>query len=249
MEKISSELIQIQEDIQRLKKEADEILNSADLVELTMQYSNKYLSNPEIKRARKEAYDLYQNKYEYKEALDEAYTNKLKEYTVSFYKLQEMVETTVDLEALDRHEFIIKSEFDDGLRIIRKKINKITSDIETEHRRVCDDLNQDPEKKLLLENHRVHGWSLRLTRNEAGCIRNKKQYQEISTQKNGVYFTTSTLMDLRREYDQQAANYTRKQGSLVAEVVQVAASYVPVLEQLATILAHLDVIISLAHVS
>ena len=70
MEKISSELIQIQEDIERLKKEADEILNSADLVELTMQYSNKYLSNPEIKRARKEAYDLYQNKYEYKEALD-----------------------------------------------------------------------------------------------------------------------------------------------------------------------------------
>lgn len=70
MEKISSELIQIQEDIERLKKEADEILNSADLVELTMQYSNKYISNPEIKRARKEAYDLYQNKYEYKEALD-----------------------------------------------------------------------------------------------------------------------------------------------------------------------------------
>ncbi|MBS7552031.1 septation ring formation regulator EzrA, partial [Weissella confusa] len=66
MEKISSELIQIQEDIERLKKEADEILNSADLVELTMQYSNKYISNPEIKRARKEAYDLYQNKYEYK---------------------------------------------------------------------------------------------------------------------------------------------------------------------------------------
>ena len=32
MEKISSELIQIQEDIERLKKEADEILNSADLV-------------------------------------------------------------------------------------------------------------------------------------------------------------------------------------------------------------------------
>ena len=33
-------------------------------------FKNKYLSNPEIKRARKEAYDLYQNKYEYKEALD-----------------------------------------------------------------------------------------------------------------------------------------------------------------------------------
>ncbi len=70
LEKISQELIQIQEDIDRLQKEADEILSSADLVELTMQYSNKYLNNAEIKRARKQAYDLYQNKFEYKEALD-----------------------------------------------------------------------------------------------------------------------------------------------------------------------------------
>lgn len=70
LEKISHELIQIQEDIDRLTKEADEIISSADLVELTMQYSNKYLNSNDIKRARKEAYDLYQNKFEYKEALD-----------------------------------------------------------------------------------------------------------------------------------------------------------------------------------
>jgi DNA mismatch repair ATPase MutS len=38
-----------------------------------------------------------------------------------------------------------------------------------------------------------------VTRAEAGTIRNKKQYQECSTQKNGVYFTTSTLQAMRRE--------------------------------------------------
>ena len=70
LEKISQELIQIQEDIDRLQKEADEIINSADLFELTMQYSNKYAGQKEIARARKEAYDLYKNKYAYKEALD-----------------------------------------------------------------------------------------------------------------------------------------------------------------------------------
>jgi len=186
---------------------------------------------------------------QYKGALDESYTNKLKEYTGSFNKLQEMVETTVDLEALDRHEFIIKSEFDDSLRIIRKKLNKLTNDIEAEHKRVCDDLNQDPEKKLLLENHRVHGWSLRLTRNEAGCIRNKKQYQEISTQKNGVYFTTTALATMRREFDQLSENYNRTQSGLVSEVVGVAASYTPVIERLASVLAHLDVIVAFAHAS
>ena len=186
---------------------------------------------------------------QYKDPLDAEYTSKLTDYSNSLAKLQEMVETTVDLDALDHHEFIIKPEFDDSLRIIRKKLDKLKYDMDVEHRKVGNDLNQDTEKKLFLENHRVHGWCFRLTRNEAGCIRNKKQYQECSTQKNGVYFTTTTMQTMRREFDQLSENYNRTQSGLVSEVVNVAASYCPVIERLAGVLAHLDVIVSFAHVS
>ncbi|KAL8928454.1 MAG: hypothetical protein Q9208_001687 [Pyrenodesmia sp. 3 TL-2023] len=185
----------------------------------------------------------------YKDPLDAEYTTKITQYSNSLAKLQEMVETTVDLDALDHHEFIIKPEFDESLRIIRKKLDKLKYDMEVEHQKVGNDLNQDMEKKLFLENHRVHGWCLRLTRTEAGCIRNKKQYQECSTQKNGVYFTTAHLATLRREHDQLSQNYNRTQSGLVSEVVGVASSYCPVLESLAATLAHLDVIVSFAHVS
>ncbi|KAL8841324.1 MAG: hypothetical protein Q9170_000954 [Blastenia crenularia] len=185
----------------------------------------------------------------YKDPLDAEYTSNLIKYSNSLAKLQEMVESTVDLDALDRHEFIIKPEFDDSLRIISKRLEKLKYDMEVEHRKVGNDLNQDTEKKLFLENHRVHGWCFRLTRTEAACIRNKKQYQECSTQKNGVYFTTSTMQDLRREHDQLSSTYNRTQTGLVSEVVAVAASYCPVLENLAATLAHLDVIVSFAHVS
>ncbi|ETN45371.1 DNA mismatch repair protein msh-2 [Cyphellophora europaea CBS 101466] len=186
---------------------------------------------------------------QYQVPLEHMYTSKLKNLSSSLGKLAEMVETTVDLDALDRHEFIIKPEFDESLRIIRKKLDKVQSDMAAEHRRAGSDLDQELDKKLFLENHRVHGFCFRLTRTEASCIRNKSAYKEISTQKNGVYFTTTTLMDLRRDYDQYSSTYNRKQSSLVSEVVQVAASYIPVLEQLAAIVAHLDVIVSLAHVS
>jgi DNA mismatch repair protein MSH2 len=186
---------------------------------------------------------------QYKDPLDAEYTSKLHEFSDSFAKLQEMVETTVDLEALDNHEFIIKPEFDESLRTIRKRLDKLKRDMESEHTNVGEDLNQDTEKKLFLENHRVHGWCFRLTRNEAGCIRNKKQYQECSTQKNGVYFTTSNLQKMRREFDQLSENYNRTQSGLVSEVVSVASSYTPVLEKLAAVLAHLDVIVAFAHVS
>ncbi|XP_014561249.1 hypothetical protein COCVIDRAFT_12080 [Bipolaris victoriae FI3] len=186
---------------------------------------------------------------QYKEPLDTEYTEKLRQYTTAFAGLQDMVETTVDLEALDNHEFIIKPEFDESLRTIRKRLDKLKRDMESEHMRVGDDLNQDTEKKLFLENHKVNGWCFRLTRNEAGCIRQKKQYQEISTQKNGVYFTTNTLQEKRREFDQLSENYNRTQAGLVNEVVSVASSYVPVIEKLAAVLAHLDVIVAFAHVS
>ncbi|KXT02100.1 hypothetical protein AC578_6663 [Pseudocercospora eumusae] len=185
----------------------------------------------------------------YKDALDETYTNKLRSYSESFVKLQEMVETTVDLEALENHEFIIKPEFDDTLRVIRKKLDTLRYNIDKEHERVGNDLGLDTEKKLLLENHRVHGWCLRLTRTEASVIRGKKQYPEIATQKNGTYFTTHKLQEMRREFDQLSENYNRTQSGLVNEVVNVAASYCPVIEQLAGVLAHLDVVVSFAHVS
>jgi DNA mismatch repair protein MSH2 len=184
---------------------------------------------------------------QYKDPLDEVYTLKLRECSDSLAKLQEMVETTVDLDALDRHEFIIKPEFDDGLKIIRKRLDKLKYDMEKEHQAVGRDLDQETDKKLFLENHKVHGWCMRLTRNEAGCIRNKSKYQECSTQKNGVFFTTHALQSMRREFDQLSENYNRTQSSLVNEVVSVAASYCPIIEKLAGILAHLDVIVSFAH--
>jgi len=160
-----------------------------------------------------------------------------------------MVETTIDLDALDNHEFIIKPEFDDGLRIIRKKLDRLRSDMDREFADAARDLGQEKDKKIFLENHKVHGWCMRLTRTEAGCIRNQSKYKECSTQKNGVYFTTNTLQGLRREFDQLSQNYNRTQSSLAGEVITVAASYCPVLERLAGILAHLDVIVSFAHCS
>ncbi|KAF7592029.1 MutS-like protein [Aspergillus hancockii] len=186
---------------------------------------------------------------QYQTPLEAEYTSNLRAHSDSLVKLEEMVETTVDLDALENHEFIIKPEFDESLRVIRRKLDKLRHDMNVEHRRVGRDLDQEIDKKLFLENHRVHGWCFRLTRNEAGCIRNKREYQECSTQKNGVFFTTSTMQTFRREHDQLSSNYNRTQTGLVNEVVNVAASYCPVLERLAGVLAHLDVIVSFAHAS
>ncbi|MGO1961746.1 MAG: septation ring formation regulator EzrA [Lactobacillus helveticus] len=87
MEKISNELIQISYDVERLKREADDIINSANLVELTMQYSNKYADKDSIKQAQKKAMQLY-DEYNYKEALDTIATAIEKAEPGSYQRLE-----------------------------------------------------------------------------------------------------------------------------------------------------------------
>jgi DNA mismatch repair ATPase MutS len=97
--------------------------------------------------------------------------------------------------------------------------------LDTEHRKVGANLGQEVDKKLFMENHKTHGWCFRLTRAEAGSIRNQKSYREIATMKNGVYFTTNFLQDLNREFDKATQTYNKTQSGLVDEVVAVASEF------------------------
>lgn len=78
------------------------------------------------------------------------------------------METTVDLESLENHEFKIKPEFNEDLRNISEKIDNLRAAMEVEHRRAGKDLGVEIDKKLFLEDHRVHGWCFRLTRTVCG---------------------------------------------------------------------------------
>lgn len=88
MEKISNELIQISDDVERLKREADDIINCADLVELTLQYSNKYSSNNGMKKAQSKAMELYSKEFNYKDALDTIATALEKVEPGSYQRLE-----------------------------------------------------------------------------------------------------------------------------------------------------------------
>lgn len=185
----------------------------------------------------------------YKRAIEEAYLKELVEYAGGLEKLQEMVETTVDLEALDNHEYIIKPDFDEGLISIREEMDQLREEMNKLHMKAADDLNMDMEKKLKLEQDSKGEWCFRLTRNDAGVLKKKSGYIELSTLKAGCYFTTTKLRHASDRFGKLNKQYNQTQASLVKEVVKIAATYCPVLEKLSTVIAHLDVIVSFAHVS
>lgn len=165
-------------------------------------------------------------------------------------KFKELVETTVDLEAYEEtNEFMIKVEFNEQLSIIRKQLDQLKGDIRKIHLEAADDLGFDPEKKLKLENHHLHGWCMRLTRNDAKSLRQHKKYIELSTVKAGIFFSTRDLKHIAEETSELQKRYEQQQASLVKEIVSITLSYTPVLEKLSIVIAQLDILCSFAQVS
>lgn len=164
--------------------------------------------------------------------------------------LKEMVETTVDLQVYEEcNEYMIKVEFNEELARIREKLDVLRDQISAIHLESAEDLGFDPEKKLKLENHHIHGWCMRLTRNDAKELRKHKQYLELSTVKAGIYFSTKQLKEIASETAVLQKEYERQQSALVKEIVSITLTYSPVLERLSLVLANLDVLCSFAHVS
>ncbi|KAF9134450.1 MutS-like protein, partial [Mortierella sp. 14UC] len=186
---------------------------------------------------------------EHKEIMDAEFTTLFGEYTENLQKLQELVETTIDLDSIDNHEYLIKADFDQGLKVLRKKMETLKLEMQREHERVSVVLNMEVDKKLKMEDHQIHGWGFRLSRNDSSCIRNKSQFQELATQKNGVFFTTTPMRKASSEFKEISQEYERTQSSLAKEVIGIVSTYCPVLEKLNTLVAQLDVLVSFAHVS
>ncbi|KAF7348478.1 DNA mismatch repair protein 2 [Mycena venus] len=208
---------------------------------------------------------------EYSALIEELYLRSLRSFNENLEKYSDMVEHTIDLEELDRHNYVIKPEYDDNLGVIAEKLNETRDGLDKEHKSVGRDLELELDKKLHLENNQTYGYCFRVTKNDAKNVGgNPKKYTELGMVKAGLYFTTKNLRSLAEDYKDYTEKYERAQRTLVKEVVNIAckiilfmfkppvaililnlmtATYTPVLESLDNVIAHLDVILSFAHVS
>jgi hypothetical protein len=60
-----------------------------------------------------------------KELIDEMYLIQLREHDTSLSKYGEMVETTIDLNELDNHNYVIKPDYDQKLLELADKLMKV----------------------------------------------------------------------------------------------------------------------------
>ncbi|EDO16300.1 hypothetical protein Kpol_1053p38 [Vanderwaltozyma polyspora DSM 70294] len=243
---LQTDFLPVVPDIRRITKKLNKNGNLEDILKL-YQFCIKI---PEISKTLESFLEDSQTDENIKTLVKESWLDPMLSYTSPLSKLQEMVETTVDLDAYEEHnEFMIKVEFNEELAKIRQELDMMRDQIHTAHIQASEDLGFDPDKKLKLENHHLHGWCMRLTRNDGKELRKHEKYIELSTVKAGIYFSTSELREVARETSLLQKEYDRQQSALVKEIVNITLTYTPVLEKISIILANLDVICSFAHAS
>jgi DNA mismatch repair protein MSH2 len=121
--------------------------------------------------------------------------------------------------------------------------------IDNESLSIAEDLSLELGKKLKFESGGSYGAHMRLPRAEAGKIRGKSAYIELATQKSGVLFTTKDMKKKSVEFVELSGRYDDAQKGLVRDIVDTTAEYFSVLEPMNDMIAHLDVLVSLAHVA
>ncbi|RHY31344.1 hypothetical protein DYB32_003615 [Aphanomyces invadans] len=178
------------------------------------------------------------------ESLHAAFKHPLEKVQADFQGFIGLIEELVDFNS--RPNVTVNAKHDQELQDIRNALHQVEGEIEDEHARAKDDIGGD----IKCEKDKVRGYVFRLI--------NKKEEERLSKMKNvhicqvlvnGLYFTTNKLKQLGKVYLQHVADYEARQTHILAAAIEVAATYVPVLESASTLLATLDVLLGFAHVA
>lgn len=162
---------------------------------------------------------------------------------------EEMVESVLDMKAVEKGEYMIDPTFDENLNKVQQEMNLIESKMRKEMKKSAQiaGLEEGPSFKLDYVSHL--GYHLRSTRKEEQKLRKHKIFQTIDTARGGIRFTTDVLKDLNADYGNLKEKYEEQQKDIVQEIVRITAGYSAPLMSLNQSIAVLDVFVSLAEVA
>lgn len=156
---------------------------------------------------------------------------------------KQMVEQIIDVEAIEKGEYLVRPSFDEGLQALKTTMDEFETKMKKVHTKAISDLGCDSVK---LEYVSHLGYHFRVTLKDEGCLRGNKKYRNIDALKGGVRFTTDALEHLNEEFIDAKNQYEMQQQTIVEEIITVAVGYLGTFTRLNSQIAELDCLLSFA---
>lgn len=159
------------------------------------------------------------------------------------HNFKKMVESIIDVDAIERGEFLVKASFDENLTGLKETMDTFESKMAKLRTKASEDLGIDGVK---LEYVSHLGWHFRVTMKDETALRNSKKYKTIDALKGGVRFTNDALEKLNSEFLEAKEGYEEQQQEIVTEVIATAVGYLGSFTRLNNSIAELDCLLSFA---
>ncbi|KAL4431744.1 hypothetical protein ABPG77_002960 [Micractinium sp. CCAP 211/92] len=168
-------------------------------------------------------------------------------------KFEELLEAAVDMARVP-DEYVISPTYDAGLGEIDGEKREVEDQLQELAEEAARDLGLTLDKNLKLDWHKQGNQRLRclrITTKEEKTVRKQLQarYQELEVKKDGMKFLNKPMKAAAQRLQQLTGEYERRQAELLAQVVNVAATFAEVWRHVSATLAQLDLLAAFAEVA